>query len=288
MALVLKDRVRDTSTTTGTGTYTLANSAPSGYQTFGTAIGNANTCYYVAAMGADWEVGIGTYTASGTTLARTTILASSNSGSAVNWAAGTKDVWVDYPAGKAVYLDASGNATFGNTATVTSTLFPLALLDISGASAGQIKFPATQNASSNANTLDDYERGSFTPSLLFGGGSTGMTYGATRDAAYVKVGQLIFASVNFNITAKGSSTGIATISGLPYTTTTGPSAGMISYSGMAGAVTGMSGLTFTIGLDVNGTSFRLYQGASNGFTNLTDASFSNTSAFRCSAVYYAA
>jgi len=103
MALVLADRVRETTTTTGTGTITLAG-AVTGYQSF-SVVGNGNTTYYtIAGQGtAEWEVGIGTYTSSGTTLARTTVLASSNSGSLVSFSAGTKDVFVTYPAGRSVY-----------------------------------------------------------------------------------------------------------------------------------------------------------------------------------------
>ena len=102
MAFVLADRVRETTTTTGTGTVTLAG-AVTGFQTF-SAIGDGNTTYYtIAGQGtSEWEVGIGTYTSSGTTLSRDTILASSNSGSAVNFSAGTKDVFCDYPAKRAV------------------------------------------------------------------------------------------------------------------------------------------------------------------------------------------
>jgi len=105
MAFVLKDRVKESSTTTGTGTFTLAG-ASAGYQSFA-AIGNGNNTYYTIAAqtGTEWEVGIGTYTSSGTTLSRDTILASSNSGSAVNFSAGTKDVFVTYPAGRSVNLD---------------------------------------------------------------------------------------------------------------------------------------------------------------------------------------
>lgn len=100
MALVVKDRVQETTTTTGTGAYTLAGAA-TGYQSF-SVIGNANTTYYAATDGVDWEVGIGTYTVSGTTLSRDTILESSNSGSAVNWGAGEKNVFVTYPAERSV------------------------------------------------------------------------------------------------------------------------------------------------------------------------------------------
>jgi hypothetical protein len=107
MALVLKDRVKETTTTTGTGTLTLAG-AVTGYQSFSSAIGNTNTTYYAIYLdgGSEWEVGLGTVSAGA--LSRDTIFASSNAGSAVNFSAGTKSVWGDYPAGKAVYADQDG------------------------------------------------------------------------------------------------------------------------------------------------------------------------------------
>ena len=108
MALVLKDRVKESTTTTGTGTLTLLGAA-TGYQAF-SAIGDGNTCYYaISSLGvAEWEVGIGTYTASGTTLSRDTILSSSNAGAAVPLSSGVKDVYIVYPAEKAVYEEANG------------------------------------------------------------------------------------------------------------------------------------------------------------------------------------
>lgn len=105
MALVVKDRVKETSTTTGTGTLTL-DGAADGFQSFA-AVGDGNTTYYAIVSGNDYEVGLGTYTASGTTLSRTTILESSNSGSALNLGAGTKDVFVTYPAEKSIYADSN-------------------------------------------------------------------------------------------------------------------------------------------------------------------------------------
>jgi hypothetical protein len=108
MALVVKDRVQEVSTTTGTGTFTLAG-AVSGFQSF-SVIGNANTTYYAIVGGTEWEVGLGTYTSSGTTLSRDTILESSNGGTAVNFSAGTKNVFVTYPAEESVYQDATGTA----------------------------------------------------------------------------------------------------------------------------------------------------------------------------------
>lgn len=102
MALVIADRVKETTTSTGTGTITLAG-AEEGYQSFA-VVGDGNTTYYCIAAdtGTEWEVGIGTYTSSGTTLSRGTILSSSNGGSAVNFSAGTKDVFVTYPAKRSV------------------------------------------------------------------------------------------------------------------------------------------------------------------------------------------
>ena len=104
MALVVKDRVQETTTTTGTGTVTLAG-AVTGFQTFA-AIGDGNTCYYAITSGNDWEVGLGTYTSSGTTLSRDTILESSNAGSAITLS-GTSNVFVTYPAEKSAHLDST-------------------------------------------------------------------------------------------------------------------------------------------------------------------------------------
>jgi hypothetical protein len=115
MAIVLKDRVKVLSTTTGTGTLTLG-SAVTGYQSF-SVIGDGNSTYYTIAAQAtpDWEVGIGTYTASGTLLSRDTILESSNGGAAVDFPAGIKDVFVTYPAERSVYLDSAGSYPVQNT-----------------------------------------------------------------------------------------------------------------------------------------------------------------------------
>lgn len=105
MALVLADRVQETTTTIGTGTVTLAG-AVTGFQSF-SAVGNGNTTYYTISGGSEWEVGIGTYTSSGTTLSRDTVLASSNSGSLVSFSAGSKNVFVTYPAKRASYQDST-------------------------------------------------------------------------------------------------------------------------------------------------------------------------------------
>ncbi len=113
MAFVLADRVKETTTTTGTGTVTLGGAA-TGFQSF-TAIGNGNSTYYtIAGQGTnEWEVGIGTYTSSGTTLSRDTVLSSSNSGSLVNFSSGTKDVFVTQPAERTVYVGANDQTIYG-------------------------------------------------------------------------------------------------------------------------------------------------------------------------------
>ena len=131
MTLKIADRVKETSTTAGTGTLNLAGAAI-GFQTFVAGVGNGNTCFYAIShqTASEWEVGIGTVTdASPDTLARTTVLQSSNSDNAVNFAAGTKDVFVTYPAGKAVYKDATGKVGIG-------TESPSYTLDVREARAG--------------------------------------------------------------------------------------------------------------------------------------------------------
>lgn len=118
MALVLADRVQETSTSTGTGTFTL-DGAIVGYNPF-SVIGDGNTTYYTIVGGIQWEVGIGTYTSSGNTLSRDTILSSSNSNNAVNFPAGAKNVFVTYPSEKAVYENASGTVVLS---ALTATEF---------------------------------------------------------------------------------------------------------------------------------------------------------------------
>ena len=123
MAIVVKDRVKETSTTTGTGTLTLAG-AVTGFQAF-SAIGNGNVTYFAIvdnATGA-WEVNYGTYSTSGTTLTRNNPpLSSSNAGALVNFAANPKDVFCTYPSEKAIYEETSGNVLIdGGPITVVGT-----------------------------------------------------------------------------------------------------------------------------------------------------------------------
>ena len=120
MAFIVKDRVQETSTTAGTGTFTL-DGAVIGFKSF-SVIGDGNSTYYaITTAGSEFEVGIGTYTASGTTLSRDTVLASSNSNNLVDFAAGAKNVFVTYPAERSIYLNSAATAvTVGKTNTNTT------------------------------------------------------------------------------------------------------------------------------------------------------------------------
>ena len=108
MAFVLSDRIKETTTTTGTGTYTLGG-AVSGFETFTANLSNSDTTYYCCTDGTDFEVGLGTFTSSGTTLARTTIISSSNSNNAVSWSSGSRDIFCTLPGSKAVFKNGVGN-----------------------------------------------------------------------------------------------------------------------------------------------------------------------------------
>lgn len=159
MPLILKDRVKDTTTTTGTGTITLSGTAPTGYQNF-SAIGNGNTTYYTISGGNEWEVGIGTYSSTGPTLSRDTVLESSNAGALVPFSAGSKDVFVTYPAEKAI-SDGYGTLPAANGGTgLTSPGTSGNVLTSNGSawvssapSTGQLVLISTANAS-GASTVD--------------------------------------------------------------------------------------------------------------------------------------
>ena len=130
MALTISDRIKETTTTTGTGTYNLGG-AVTGFETFTANLSNSDTTYYCCTDNTDFEVGLGTFASSGTTLARTTILASSNSNNAVSWSSGTRTIFCTLPSAKTIVLDASGNASVGGTITATGTSV-FTNLDISG------------------------------------------------------------------------------------------------------------------------------------------------------------
>ena len=173
MAFVVNDRVKETSTTTGTGTLNLAG-AVSGFQTFVAGIGNSNVTYYaiVNDSGTEFEIGIGTVTdASPDTLSRTTILESSNSDSAVNFSSGTKTVFCTLPASKAVFEDADGHVSVPHDLFVAGGLIDL---KNDGGAVSQIKFYC-ESSNAHAQTLigaPHSEAASNTLTLPSSGGSS--------------------------------------------------------------------------------------------------------------------
>ena len=150
MALVLNDRVRETTTTTGTGAVALGG-AVSGFETFGTGIGNSNTVYYaiVHRSAAEFEVGLGTLDGDSSDLTRTTVISSSNSDSAVNFASGTKDVFCTLPASKAVFEDASSHVTLPHDLFIEGCLIDL---KNDGGAVSKIKFYC-ESSNAHAQTL---------------------------------------------------------------------------------------------------------------------------------------
>lgn len=181
----------------------------------------------------------------------------------------------------------TGNAVFSASPTFTGTIScvnitPTGLVDISDASAGQIKFPASQNSSADANTLDDYEEGTFTPGVSFGGGSTGITYSA-QVGSYTKVGRQVMYGIRVVLTAKGSSTGQALVTGLPFTIsniTNGFFGAMFGGSALGAGVNSCQGA-----LNPNTTTLFLQSIAAGVTTVLMDTDFTNNTALNLEGTY---
>lgn len=210
MALVLADRVRDTTTTTGTGAVTLSGSPPAGFQSF-EAVGNGNTTYYTISGGSQWEVGIGTYNSAGPTLNRNTVLASSNSGSLVNFSVGAKDVFVTYPAERSVNEDAAGNVNIsitGNAATATKAT------NLNDGTAGAIPYQTAANTTTFLNAASGVLVGGNPPSFSTTPTLTGTNFSAIPNAA------LTNSSVTIGTTAVSLGATSLTLAGLTSVTLT--------------------------------------------------------------------
>lgn len=154
MALIVKDRVKVNTTTTGSGTIVLNTTPATGYQSFA-VIGDTNTTYYTIAeqSGTDWEVGVGTYYSGNSSLSRDTVLSSSNANAAVTFGSGVKDVFVTYPSEKAIYINISGGTSpaLGNT-NITSITF--ADNTVQTTAAPNNPYAANSNSSIFVNNVD--------------------------------------------------------------------------------------------------------------------------------------
>jgi hypothetical protein len=267
VALILLDRVKVNTTTTGTGTVVLANTAPTGYQTFA-VIGNANTTYYTIAgqTSAEWEVGIGTYYLANSSLSRDTILSSSAANAAVTFGVGTKDVFVTYPAEKAIYSD-SGNVT-------TITNFASSNVLITGGTISGVNVTANTIATANANITGG------TISLLDTGftlsNATDTTKKAKFDASGIGTGLTVTytlpqppasgtASTLVDLQSSQSITGLKTFTGL--TQNLGSSTGNTTTNVAYGAAANGNTKTVNIGTaGLSGSITNITVGSANGTT----------------------
>lgn len=251
MALVLYDRVRETSIVTGTSDAILLG-AVTGFQSFA-AVGNGNTCYYtISDQSGNWEVGLGTYSTIGPTLARTTVLASST-GSKISFPSGTKDVFLTYPAEKAVQLDASGNVS--PLGTVASGTWNATTVGTGYGGTGLTSFTsggAVYATSTSALT---------TGTLPTTAGGTGLTTFTAGDLPYYATGTTLS---KLGIGTSGqilSSTGTApqwtTLTGAAVTTFSGGSTGLTPNTPSSGAIT----LAGTLALANGGTGATTVAGA---------------------------
>lgn len=250
MSLVLYDRVRETSTVLGTSDAVLLG-AVTGYQSF-SVVGNGNTCYYTIADSlGNWEVGLGTYSTTGPTLARTTVYSSSNSNTKVSFPAGTKDVFLTYPSSKAVELDTSGNVSpLGTVASgtwqgtaVTTTYGGTGL---SSYTAGDLPYYSTGTALSklgigtngqvlkSTGTAPSWVDQSTLAVTSISFGTTGLTPATSTQGSVTVAGTLATANGGTNLTtfnANGavyaSSSSVLTTGTLP---TTGGGTGLSSYT----------------------------------------------------------
>ena len=167
---------------------------------------------------------------------------------------------------------AGNNISFANTLSVGASGKTLALENASPATGTGISFPATQSSSSDPNTLDDYEEGTWTPVLTFGGGSTGITYGS-RTALYTKVGNTVYVAMDIVLTNKGSSTGSVWVTGLPFAYNSSLNNVYTMPCLLASTATSVGTLVAGVYL----SNLYVYYTYASGYTNLQNTAFSNTS-----------
>ena len=187
MALQLQDRVLETANSPGTGTVTLLG-ASLGYQSFNTALTSGNTTYYTIADlgGANWEVGIGTFT-SPNQLARNTILDSSGGGSIVNFSSGIQNVFITYPAEKSVNLDANGNCTLPARLTINNVTLASSTNTSNLVVGGALSFNDTGLASNFVATHPSYYQGAI----------QNLSNGSSATAEWIAYNDIGTATTNF-------------------------------------------------------------------------------------------
>ena len=194
MAFVVNDRVKETTTSTGTGTINLGG-AETGFETFVAGIGNSNTTYYCiqAQGGAAFEIGVGTVTdAAPDTLSRTAIISSSNSDSVVDFSAGTKDVFCTLPASKAVIEDSSTNADIAGNLTVGGTVDGV---DIAARDSVLTSTTTTANsASSTANAALPKAGGTMSGNLVMSSANITMSGTETVDGVDISARDAVLSS----------------------------------------------------------------------------------------------
>ena len=272
MALVLNNRVRETTSTEGTGTVTLGG-AVGGFQTFAAGIGNDNTTYYAISINTEneWEVGLGTLNADSSTLTRTTVLESSNSDSAVDFAAGSKEVFCTLPSEKAVYLDASGNQATGVVGKVEGTDFTGSVL-VGHTTTGTLD-AATNNTGVGIEALDAITSGDSNTCVGKSAG-TGLNTGGGNTFVGHQAGQAI--SGGSNNTAIGKLAGGALNYSAHYNVLLGEDAGDNISSGDGNVVIGKADVPSATGdrqLSISGydgtTTTQWIIGANDGNLEVT-------------------
>jgi hypothetical protein len=209
MAFITADRVKDTSTTTGTGNITVSGSAPFGYRTFSTVLSVSDTFYYCiqGQNTSEWEVGLGTY-ASTNQFARTTVLASSASGSAVSFSSGTKNVFITLPANKTLQFDASGSPTAGGILYGTGSMLSYSAVGTAG--------QALVSGGTGAPTWATITGLGTVTSVNVSGGTTGLTASGgpvTTSGTITLAGTLAAANGGTGLTSPGANGNVLTSNG---------------------------------------------------------------------------
>jgi hypothetical protein len=255
MAFITADRVKDTSTTTGTGNITVSGSAPFGYRTFSTVLSVSDTFYYCiqGQSTSEWEVGLGTYVSSNQ-FARTTVLSSSASNSAVLFSSGTKNVFITLPANKTLQFDATGTPTAGGVLYGTGSMLAYSTVGTSG--------QFLQSNGSSAPTWTSTGTGTVT-SVAVSGGTTGFTTSGgpvTTSGTITLAGTLAIANGGTNSTATPTAGTIPYGTGTALAYSSAGTSGQVLTSGGSGAPTWTT---------VTGTGSVTSVNVSGGSTGLT-------------------